>query len=400
MKITQAYEILNGIVKETIGDSLIVAEDLSNIVDIGNAFNNLDLNDKYLRNLINRIGKVIFVDRPYQGQAPSIMRTASEYGSIIQKIRADLPETKSNDSWALVSAKDGGGNNLDTKLYLPEVHSKFFNEMITFDIPMSFMEIQLKQSFESANQLVAFYSMIENRISMRRTMDYDNLIMRTLNTMICGTVASSFDDISELGGKTSIKAVNLLYEYKQATGDNTVTKANCLFNLNFIKFASYRMGLYSDRLQKASSLFNVGETVKFTPKSLQHFVLLSEFEKAANVYLQSDTFHNEFTRLPKAETVAYWQGSGRDYEFDNTSKIHAQIMNPNGDNNKIEVAIDGVLGCIFDHDACAVANVYERVKNVPVPNAEYYTNFYKTDARYLVDYDENFIVFYVEDDPS
>jgi hypothetical protein len=83
------------------------------------------------------------------------------------------------------------------------------------------------------------------------------------------------------------------------------------------------MALYVDRLTRMSTLFNVGGKQRFTPKDLQHVVMLSEFRAAADVFLQSTTFHDEYTKLINAETVPFWQGSGTDYAFSNTSKIDA-----------------------------------------------------------------------------
>lgn len=392
MKVEQIYTILNTVVGETLGKTDIVAEDLSNIVDIGREFINNDALDKYVKSLINHIGKVVMVDRKYSGQAPSVMMDGWEYGSVCEKISMELPDTVENPTWALQN-----GQRVDQDIFhAPTVDVKFFNDKTTFEIDMSFAEKQVKQSFTNITQMNAFFSMIENRIQMRLTIDYENLIMRTINNFICATIHKDFGDAG-IETDSKIKAVNLLHLYKaKHPEDTTITADNCLVNTNFIKFASYMLMLYSDRLERASTLFNIGGKTRFTPKNLQHIVLLSEFAKSADVYLQSSTFHNELTKLPKAETVTFWQGSGLNYDFANTSEIHANIKDWEGGSlSGLEVVATGVIGVIFDRDALGVANIDRRVTSHYNAKGEFINNFYKSDANYFNDYNENFVVFYV-----
>ena len=187
----------------------------------------------------------------------------------------------------------------------PKVHTKFFNSKNTYEIDMSFADRQVKQSFSNAVQLNSFFSMIDNRIRTRKTMDYDNLIMRTINNFTAATIKADYA-AAALNTKSGFKAVNLLYKYNEDKEDaNKLTAVTCLNNLDFLKYASTQIALYSDRLTDNSQLFNIGGTVKFTPKDLQHIVMLSEFEKAVAVYLQSDTFHEQLVALPGHENVTY-----------------------------------------------------------------------------------------------
>ena len=120
-----------------------------------------------------------------------------------------------------------------------------------------------------------------------------------------------------------------------------------------------------------------------------HVGLLSDFAKAADAYLQSDTYHNEFTKLPNAETVPYWQASGTSYDFDSVSKIDVKTASNN------TVSQTGILGVMFDRDALGVTNLDRRVTTNYNPKAEFYSNWYKFDAGYFNDLSENFVVFFV-----
>ena len=398
MKVEQVATILNTIIGEVTGTTGIVTEDLSNIVSVGKEFTNIlsenEAYDKYIGKLINHIGRVKFVDRVYNGQAPTVLMESWEFGSILEKIDCALPDAEWNKTWML---EDGAEYSQDIFKGPKDVDVQFFNDMVTFEIDMSFTDKQVKQSFSNAQQLFGFFNMVENRIRMRMTMDYDDLIMRTINNFIAATIQSEFDGDDELDTKTGAKAVNLLKLYK-----DTVPNANqglepetCLKDLEFIKFASYTLMLYSDRLEKPSKMFNIGGRIRFTPKEYQRIVLLSEFARAADVYLQSVTFHNELSRLPDAERVTYWQGSGTDYSFSNTSDIHVQIAGLTNGSAKLEINVNGVLGVMFDREALGVNNYNTRVTTHYNAKGEFTNNFYKSDARYFNDYKENFIVFYV-----
>ena len=72
MEVKQIYDIVNSITSEELGLESILKEDLSNIVDVGvQIFDNTSV-DNYVKSLVNHIGRVIFVNRPYTGSVPSV----------------------------------------------------------------------------------------------------------------------------------------------------------------------------------------------------------------------------------------------------------------------------------------------------------------------------------------
>lgn len=383
MEVKQIYEFVNETVKEVLGDEALVQEDLSNIVDIGNAVFDGNAFDKYVRSLVNHIGRVIFVNRKYNGSAPSVLMDGWEYGSILQKISSEMPEAEENESWELID-----GASYDPNIFRkPVAEQKFFNKRTTFEIDRSITEKQVKQSFSSAEQLNGFISMLYNEVDKAMTVMTDNLIMRTINNFTGETLHNAFPTGTYTG--THIRAVNLLAEYNTQYGTQ-LTKDKCMVDPAFIRFAAYRMGLYKDRLARISTLFNVGGAQRFTPNDMLHFVTLSDFNTAANIFLQSDVYHNDYVRLPKSETVPFWQGSGTDYSFSNVSAIN--VKTTSGDT----VSIDGVLGVMFDRDALGVANFERRITTNYNPKAEFTNYFYKQDAQYFNDLNENFVVFFVQ----
>lgn len=396
MTVNQIYTLMNTVTGEILGKSDIVAEDLSNVVDIGKElFSNTDV-DNYVKSLVNHIGKVIFVNRPYAGNVPSMIMDAWEFGSVLEKIQADMPAATENKSWELTD-----GQSYDPNVfYQPKVSAKFFNSRVTFEVPMSFTEKQVKDSFSSASQLNGFVSMIYNAVDKAMTVKIDALIMRTIDNMIGQTLHAEFPDVSDgnYAEKSGIKAVNLLKlfnDHRKAQGiDVELTAEEAVTNPDFIRFASYTMGVTADRMTKMSTLFNVGKKERFTPADALRVVMLSDFQKAAKTYLYSDTRHNELVTLPEAETVPYWQGSGKDYSFANVSDIHVNVSD--GAGGTVEIVASGILAVMYDKDAMGVCNSDRRVTTNYNAKAEFYNNFYKYDASYFNDLNENFVVFFVD----
>lgn len=385
MEVAQVHDLMNQVTKEVLGETAVVNEDLSNVVDIGHQIQDAQKVDNYVKSLADHIGHVIFVNRPYTGNVVSMLRDGWEYGSILEKITVDkIPEAEENEVWQL---KDGASYDPNI-FYKPSVTAKFFNDRVAFDIPMSFTEDQVKSSFSNAEQLNGFTSMIYNAIDRSLTVKVDKLIMETLVSGIAETIYSDYNG-NPTSAVSGVKAVNLLKLYNDKFGTN-LTKENAITTPEFIRYASYIMGLYKSRISKLSSLFNVGGMDRFTSPDMLHFVLLADFANAAKAYLQSDTYHDEFVELPNAEIVPYWQGPGADYGFESTSKIDVKTPTNN------VVTTDGILGVMFDHDAMGVCNQQRKVTSNYNPKADFWNFFYHNISGHYLDLNENIIVFLIQ----
>ena len=408
MLVTQIATLMNNVTKEVLGKENLMMENLENVVDVGNEIFDANAVDAYVRSLVNHIGKVVFVDRIYQGTAPSVLMDGWLYGSILEKITSDqLPEAVENDSWQLID-----GQSYDPHVFhAPSISAKFFNKRVTFEIEMSFTEIQIRQSFSSPEQLNGFISMIQTSVENSMTVKLNSLIKRTINMMISKTLHSELEvsstptpgltvkSINEIG--TGVRAVNLLqlFNTQFRTYQTRLTRDQFLKDPEAIRFAAYVIGLYQDRLRDMSVLFNIGEKERFTPTDSLHTIMLSEFKRAADVYLQSDTFHEEYTKIKAAETVPYWQGSGKTYAFADTSAV--KLAEKVSDSEQINTNVKGIICVMFDRNALGVANLDRRVTTSYNPKGEFYNNFYKMDAGYFCDPNENCVVFFLgEVDPN
>lgn len=388
MKVAQIYDIMNTVTTELLGESVIVNEDLSNIVDLGTQFEEKVGYDNYVRSLVDHIGRVVFVDRVYAGRAPSVVRDGWEYGAILEKISTSLPDAQENESWNLQD-----GQSYDPFVFKkPDAIAKFFSDRITFDVQLSITNEQVKGSFSNVNQLNGFMSMLYTSVENSLTVKLDALIMRTINSMIGETLYAEYNG-GAITGVSGIRAVNLLTLYNQTlpSGATALTADDFIHNADALRFASYTMRNYVDRLKVMSTLFNIGGQDRFTPQDRMSIVMLSEFANAAGTYLYdaNGQFLTDEIKFPNAETVTYWQGSGIDYDFDSTSAINIKT----GGGHTVNAT--GVLAVMFDRDALGVANVERAVDSIYNGKARFTNNFYHYTAGYWNDLNENFVVFYV-----
>lgn len=394
MEVKQIYELMNDVTNEVLGKNDLITEDLQGVVQLGTEIFNANAMDKYVKSLVNHIGKMVFVTRAYRGGVPSVLMDGWEFGSVLEKVQAELPNATENESWELED-----GQSYDPNIFTkPVVTAKFYNDIVTFEVPVSFTDRQVKQSFSNASQFNSFISMIYNAVEKSMTVKIESLVMRTINNFIGETVKSDYADTTKQGDSSGIKAVNLLYLYNQIiTKGGTDAEATpllaseALTDANFLKFACLQLGLYIKRLPKISSVFNIGGKARFTPRDYLNVILHADFSTASQVYLEADTFHKELVALPRYEEVPYWQGSGTDYAFSSTGQI--KITTSSG----TTITVNGVIGVMFDKDALGVNIPDRRVTSNYNGKAEFTNNWFKWDARYFNDTNENFVVFFIAD---
>ncbi len=376
MTVTQIYTLLNEIYGEVTGESNIVQEDLSNIVDVGKTMLQSDYTEKYVNSLLNRIGRMVFVDRVYSGFAPSVIRESWEWGSIMSKSRTQDFTPVKNAAWDLQA-----GQSVDQYIYTPPtVQTTLYNEMVAWEIDCSFLRDQIEQSFTSVDEYDRFIAMIQSQIRNNEVQYIDTLIMRVINSMIGRRI------------NKNIAVIDLLTMYNTKFSQS-LTPAAAITSKDFARFAAYEIMLFKDRLKVKSKSFceNADGYTTFTPAEYLHLVLLSDFAKSLDVYLQSDTYHESFTEIGAYETVPFWQGSGSGSDFDIADISNINIKLPGLTNQTVDR--NYIVGAMFDRDACGIINERRQVATAYNKRGRYWNNFYQVETRLFTDPAENCIVF-------
>lgn len=385
MEVKQIYSLVNQAVASMTGvNATLPTEDLSNLVDVGRSIFDANAYENFTKSLVDVIGKTIFVTRKYNGASPKVYMDSWEFGSVMQKIRGEMPDAVENESWEL----EDGASYDENIFYRPQVSVKFFNSKTTFEIDQSITDLQVRSAFTSIQALNSFLDMLFNEVEKKLTIAMDGLIMRVIDNFIGETLYAEYGG-SAYSSKSTSKAVNILYLYKQVFTGSTLTASDCLYDKDFLRFSTTLIKRYIARLQVATKIYNIGETTKFTPRDLLHVVLHADYVAQVTSVLQSDTFHDELVKLPLYEEVAYWQGTGSDFEWSSTSAVKITTSG----NHSINA--DGIIGVMFDRDALGVTNYNRRTPVKYNGKGEFTNYFHKQDASFFNDFDEQFVVFFV-----
>lgn len=376
--VSQIYGIINEVAKQTFGESAVSAVDTSTFIALGDkVLSSASDTELFTNTLVDRIGKTVFSIRRYATNADGMVRHPFEFGAIVQKIYVNLPDAKQNNAWKI--GEDGYKPEF-APVIKPTVKQKLFKNIATWEIDVTIPDFMLKTAFTNETSMAVFIDAIFTAL--------DNMMNVALENNAALTRASFI--ARKINGGKKCGAINLLKEYNTLTNAG-LTRDAALRNTEFLKWASMTINLWVNRMTKMSTLFNEEEYKRHTPKNDMVINVLQDFASATDVFLQSDTYHNELVKLPNYETVPYWQGSGTDYTFDSTSAIDIKI------DDDTTVQKSGIVAVIYDYEAMGVT-MNDRRSTTERNNHDEYTNYYnKASIGYFNDMSENGIVFYMEE---
>lgn len=378
--VNQIFNIVNDTAKQTFGETAITVVDTSTLVALGNEVLKSDENtENFTNTLVDRIGKTIFSIRAYTADnAEGMVREPFEYGCILQKIYVDLPNAKENNSWEI--GKDSYTPTF-APVIKPKLKQKLFNKNSTWEIDVTIPDFMFRTAFTSVTEMAVLIDAIFTTMENMMQIALENNKNLTRANFIA----------SKLHSNKSCGAINLLHLYNTLTNQTLKVDA-CMRDLGFLKWSTQQINLWAKRLSKMSTLFNDEGYKRFTPQSDLIVNVLQDYDSAINSYLQSDTYHNEMTKIASSySTVPYWQGSGVNYAFEDTSKIIVKI------DAETTITESGILAVMYDRDAMGVT-ITERRGATQRNNKDEYTDYFnKATYGYFNDLSENGIVFYVKE---
>lgn len=378
MEIKQVATILNTINREMTGETAIVNEDLSNIVDIGKqltadmtAEEIANYMENYAKKIIDKVGRTIIVDRAYKSTAPNIIRDSWEYGGIMEKIRVTVGDLEDDTTWGLTA-----GDTPEQFKYTPaDLSAKYYDKYDTFMTQISIPEKTLRSAFNSAQDMNRLISAIENRVATKMAYSSDNLIRRTVNNMILEVAKTP----------NSSRFVRLLTLYNQGrTGEDVLTAGMALKTPDFLRFAIGTINKYRRLIQELSTAYGGDGFVNFTPLENQKLIMQADFVENARVNMESDTFNRELVQINgDFDTVSYWQSPNNPMKVQGTPASGSTAV----------VSPPEILGVLFDEDACAVELEDNQVTSTYAANGRFYNYFHYANARYMNDMSENVVIF-------
>lgn len=395
MKVNQISTMLNSVYGEVLGADNMIQDDLSNIVSAGQIITSTtfgDNFDNYAGKIIDKVGRSIFVDRAYRASDLGIWRDSWEYASMLEKVRCEVGNYVDNDEWTLLDSdadttSDYNETSIVDKLFGfvgPEVQAKYFNLKTTFRNKISITRKQLRSAFNGAAEMGRFIAMIENRIRTKQEIGKQELERRVVTNLACAAYAKGGANIVDL----------------KAVLNSDKTFAQALKDQATLRGIAEVITMTRKLVREPSKLYSITKRfMNFTPEDLQRLIIIDDLDTALRFNLYGDTFNEEFVKLDGYKTLPYWQGrktsSGTD-TLANRAKVNALALVDGGDaavSKKEIVAIDSLIGVLFDRDAAMICNEDPEVRSQYNADGNFTNFFYNYDCSFYNDFDENVIVF-------
>lgn len=380
-------------------DAPLFNEDLSNFVDVGHKIFSLEEwqrnYDNYWGSIIDKIGKTIVVDKDYKSNAPSLEVDASEYGSVLEKVRVGEVEFQNNPAWDLVNSKNQEHSDAWIKFnymtYSPvELKATYWNSKISMMCEWSWAGKQLKEAVLSKNVLMRIFSAIENKIRVKKTIETDGLKMRLINNINAVNIFHG-------------RQINLLARYTEVTGNpNHVTSTNALTDKEFLRFCVVELKKWKKFMGIASKNLNSEGELNWTQGNYLKMVAITDFDSALDAYLSSDTYHNNFVTFEGYTEIASWQGIDEGYSFDVRSTIDVTpVLGLDREGNPetaTPIYQDGIVFTMFDKEGAVIWNEEPDTETAPYnPKGKFINYYYTYDVSYLQDLAENSVTFVISD---
>ena len=374
--VKQIYSILNDVAKQTLGTEAIAVVDTQSFISLGDKVLKSDTDtENFLSKLTDRIAKTVYSVRNYTGINKNLMREPFDYGVIVQKIHVEMPEAKENNAWKIGEV---GYTPTYAPVIKPTVSQKLFNKLSTWEIDVTIPDFMLKTAFLNESSMATFIDAIFTAMNNAMVMCADNNANLIRANFIGNKIHSA----------QPTQAINLLTQYNTLTNAN-LTVASCLRDVDFLKWATMQISLWTKRMRVMSKLFNEDSNSKFTSGEYLVLDVLQDFASSTATFLQSDTYHKELVALPMYNEVPYWQGSGTSFAFADTSKISVKI------DGTTEVTQGGIIAVAYDYNAIGTT-INEPRSTTERNNKDEYTNYYnKATIGCFNDLGENGIVFYI-----
>lgn len=379
----QIYQIVNSMAQQSLGDKTVSVTDAT-FVSVGKRILSSDDNiDAFYKTLVDRIGRTVLAVREYKADIADMAREPFTYGAILQKLSFKMPQAQENQTWDTLSDTPAPDpfEKMDT-----EFMQVFFDKWSTWETGATIPDVQLETAFTNATAMAAFIDGIFMSMYNSMELSYENTGNLARASLIASTLSTT---------TVSAQVIHLVTEYNTETS-SSLTPQQAKTNKDVLKYASMRMKLISDQMVKFSDTFNTANWQRQTPKERQVFELLANFESIFETYLQSDTFHNDITKLKYYKTVPYWQGSGKKWAFDDVSAINVTIpvLNAQGQETGTKnVSENGIVAVIRDIDSCGITIDKRRTKSQYNPKGEYTNYWIKAEMGFFNDGSENCVVF-------
>ena len=408
----QVYSIVNELYAQATGRKANTSYDASGLVSIGNmVLSSVANKEAFTGVLVDRISKLVISERAYKSKNKSMKMDPIEFGAIIQKLDCERIPAASSATWSV-----SNGPASDINIVKPALTQKFFSGFNVWESDITIPDVQLKQAFTSAEEMLKLFNVIYQKLANGREVELDNMVNATYCTAIANRLIYEKDPEGVRTATSTAKetlVVDLRTEYNTfyglSSGDTgyLATAADANRSPEFLRFCVQKIGEFKKWMEEYGVQFNQpmidanGDPHFFdrhTPAEYLRLSVVANFISQYNSICQSDTFHNELTELPMYEEVNFWQAPGAKHA--DARKVQCSVMTnytTDGSEIKYTVAQDGIIAVMSDYESMGVTMNNERRKAKYSEYHEVTCVYDKAEKGYFFDPGENCVIFVVAD---
>ena len=393
MDFQQSSALLNGLKEQMTGESAIQIVDESEFVAVATTL--LQHGYDQLNTAVNQLlTKSIYVNRLYKMIYPSIARSEERWGGIIRKVTMIDLDLIDDEAFNLTDGQSGPDPFLVNKQHA--VQFNFYGGNVK-ELVVTTTEDQLRQAFSSSADFGSFMAAAATNVINQLSQKVEAECRAVVNNMIAAAVSAGGD-----------RVIHVITEYKNATGNTTITSANYLSNAEFEPFAKWLYGrlntqkrFMAERSEKFHANITTYNGVALTHPILRHtsdeymnIFMLSEFMDQVNSSALSGIYNEQLLEIGSFERVNYWQN----IDAPDQIKVIANELQSDGTCAASAAAIEqeGIIGIMFDDEALGITVIDEGVDSIKNPRGRYFNNWYHWTTRWFNDQTENFVVLLLD----
>lgn len=395
MDFKQSATLLNDVLEQMTGESSLAPVDEAEFVSVATTV--LQTGYDALNTAISQVlTKSIYSARAYEPIYPSIERDSEVWGGIVRKVTVLDLDFMDDEGYNLAN---GNGISDCDPFYINRRKSVQFNLYggNVKELCETVTEEQLRQAFSSSADFGSFMAAQSQNLVNQLNQKIEAESRIVVNNMIAAAAYEGGD-----------RVLHVLSEYKDETGNTTITAANYLSNDEFEPFAKWLYGrlntlkaFMAERTSKYHANITTynGESLskpimRHTPEQYLNIFMLTDFMNQVDSSALSGIYNQQLLSIGGYERVNYWQS----IETPTTVSVVANILDTDGTCYSTEdpCVVEGVIGCFFDDEALGITVIDEGVRSIENPRGRYFSNWYNWTCRWHNDQTENFVVLVLD----
>ena len=386
---TDVYQIVNSVAYQATGRTGLTATDTSSFITVGETLLRM-APENTLNALSTVLAKTIFSVRPYRSKLEILNQSNERWGAMVRKVVPLPKDAEASEDWNtdLNGTQLDDGNSVDMYKISKKgaVQLNFYGTKVLQNHITIFRD-QLSLAFTSEAEFSNFIDAIMT--------DFMNDIETQKESESRATLLNFMAGMEDMG----LTVVDLVSAYNTKFSD-TKTKADLLgpdFEA-FVKFFVSEVKTYSEFLTDRSGLYHANLSalpspiLRHTPKEKQRMIMYEPLFIDSQARVLPSIFNPEYLGIGDYEGVNFWQSKQTPMSI----SITPNILNVNNGESQTgnAVALDCVVGLLYDIDALGVNYQFDYASTTPFNSAGGYFNQYLHGRKnYWNDFTENAVMF-------